>query len=297
MRRISGIAALAAVLACAAAAQDIAAVPVQGPTAQEKAAMEKMLAGARVLSVEGGVMGPAVKGAPYAADEIRESTQTLADGTRIHNETRTEVYRDSEGRVRRETPNEISIWDPATGTTYILDPKTNTARKLTLKFTFTQRRVPNGGKEQQAQMGGIVTASSSAAPPPPPPRDLFFFATGDGAGPERSVAIARPDGPVTVVPDKTDAKTESLGSQTTDGVVTEGTRNTMTIESGAIGNDRPIQSVTERWYSPDLQVVTMLKHTDPRTGEDVVRLTNIRRGPQDPSLFQVPPGYLINEPK
>jgi len=297
MRRITGIAAGIAAVVCAAAAQEGPTVVLQDQVVQQKAAMERMLTNAKVLSLEGGVMGPAVKGAPYAAEEIRESTQVLGDGTRIHNETTTEVYRDSQGRVRRETPNEISIWDPATGTSYVLDPKTNTARKLTLKYAFVTRKAP-GGKEQGAVSTGIVTASSSAMPPPPPPPEFLFLNNGGNvAFEERRIAIGAGEGPVMLSDSKAQTKTESLGSQSVEGVVSNGTRSTVTLEAGAIGNDRPIESVTERWYSPDLQVVTMMKHTDPRTGEDTLRLTNIRRGEQDPSLFQVPPGYQINEPK
>ncbi|MBV8730384.1 MAG: hypothetical protein JO336_11315, partial [Acidobacteriia bacterium] len=42
-----------------------------------------------------------------------------------------------------------------------------------------------------------------------------------------------------------------------------------TIPTGQIGNTLPIQIVTERWYSPDLQAVILQKRNDPRTGESV----------------------------
>src|SRR5690242_7555338 len=43
-----------------------------------------------------------VKGAPYSADAITETTQTLADGNRITRKTTASLYRDSQGRTRRE---------------------------------------------------------------------------------------------------------------------------------------------------------------------------------------------------
>src|SRR3954467_11840588 len=99
----------------------------------------------RVLGLQGGVMGKTVKGAPYSAVEVNETSQTLADGTRIHNETQTQVYRDSEGRMRRETPNEVTIWDPVANTSYVLNPKTQTARKLPMgNFVLTSDRTGNG---------------------------------------------------------------------------------------------------------------------------------------------------------
>ena len=71
----------------------------------------------------GAVRGMTVKGAPYSAEEVNETNQMLADGTRIHRENRTTVYRDSEGRTRRETPDNITITDPVANVTYFLDPK------------------------------------------------------------------------------------------------------------------------------------------------------------------------------
>src|SRR5205807_967540 len=48
-------------------------------------------------------------------------------------------------------------------------------------------------------------------------------------------------------------RTESLGRQTVEGIPADGTRTTITIPAGQMGNELPIQIVTERWYSPDLQ--------------------------------------------
>ena len=55
-----------------------------------------------------------------------------------------------------------------------------------------------------------------------------------------------------------------------------------------MGNERPIEIVSERWYSPDLQVVVMTQHSDPRFGETSYRLTNIDRSEPAKSLFEVP---------
>ena len=68
----------------------------------------------------------------------------------------------------------------------------------------------------------------------------------------------------------------------------EGIRSTVTIPAGEIGNERPIDIVSERWYSPELQVVLSMRHSDPRFGENHYYLTNIRRGEPPASLFEVP---------
>ena len=75
----------------------------------------------------------------------------------------------------------------------------------------------------------------------------------------------------------------------------EGTRSTVTIPAGVIGNELPIQSVSERWYSPELQTIVMTKRSDPRFGETVYRLTNIQRTEQPSSLFEVPADYTMRD--
>src|SRR5207245_2719393 len=90
-------------------------------------------------------------------------------------------------------------------------------------------------------------------------------------------------------------ETESLGKQMIDGVEAEGTRYTFTIAAGAFGNEKPIQIVSDRWYSPELQVAVLSRHRDPRFGETTYRLTGITRGEPDKSLFEVPADYKIEE--
>ncbi|MGH9939595.1 MAG: hypothetical protein ACREAM_25420 [Blastocatellia bacterium] len=203
-----------------------------------------------------------VKGAPYSATVTTESTQTLSNGTRITRKTTASVYRDSEGRTRREmtldgigpfgAANEparlIFINDPVAGVHYNLDPRNHIARKSTS---------PQGNR-------------------PPPHRSHPA---------EERRAEARPTG----------GKTESLGKQVIEGVEAEGVRSVITIPEGQIGNDRPIEIVSERWDSPALQTVVLSKHNDPRFGETIYRLTNINRAEPARSLFEAPSDYKIQE--
>jgi len=92
------------------------------------------------------------------------------------------------------------------------------------------------------------------------------------------------------------ARNESLGKQSIEGVEAEGTRRTVEIPAGEIGNERPIEIVFERWYSPELQVVVMTKHSDPRFGETTYRLTNINRSEPAHELFEVPGDYKVQAP-
>jgi Ca2+-binding EF-hand superfamily protein len=90
-----------------------------------------------------------------------------------------------------------------------------------------------------------------------------------------------------------EGKTESLGKKILEGVAVEGTRTTIEISAGRVGNDKPLQIVTERWYSAELQTVVMTRHIDPLMGEQVFRLVNIRRGEPARELFLVPNDYKV----
>jgi hypothetical protein len=275
MKRISCIA-IFLTFACAhAGAQDI---EIQNKLRDELRSIEADMK-ARALKVSGAVMGPVVKNAPYSAVEVNETTQVLGDGTRIHRENQTTVYRDSEGRVRRETPEQITIWDPVANTSYTLNPKTQTARRLAL------------GENVQ----NVIYSSSAGQP------GNFYFrlavpAPGSESGfalqTDKAIAVARSGGARGrgVEPS---AKTESLGKQAVEGVPAEGSRTSSTIDAGAIGNDRPIQITSESWYSADLQTLVKSVHSDPRSGEEVFRLTNVSRVEPPSILFQLPPDYQV----
>jgi len=253
--------------------------------------------------------GKVVKGAPYSAQAITESVQTLSDGNRIVNKSTAAIYRDSEGRTRREQslraigslanggegPQTIFINDPVAGTSYMLDARTHVARKLppmNFKFQF-KAPAPGGDKGTGAGEGagaGVVMGRTLE-------RELAPI---DRVGPGQ-VGMQRVEIPEMAGPDTQflwgwgnhEAKTEALGKQNIEGVEAEGTRGTVTIPAGEIGNERPIEIVNERWYSTELQTVVMTRHTDPRFGESSYRLTNIDRSEPAGSLFEVPGDYTL----
>ncbi len=88
-------------------------------------------------------------------------------------------------------------------------------------------------------------------------------------------------------------KTVSLGTRTIDGVSAEGTRHTRVIPAGQVGNDKPIEIVSERWFSPELQAVVMTKRTDPRMGDTTYKMINIRQGEPERALFEPPSDYTV----
>ncbi len=273
------------------------------------------------ISSEMSFEGNIIKGAPFSAEATTESTQTLADGNRITHKNTATLYRDAEGRLRREQtleaigpwmasgapPQIISINDPVAGANYVLEPNTHTARKMPV---FAGRAGMAGAVAGRAMGGVAILRGPGAGGPGGATGEMPVTGPGAGTfnlplpGPETGFVGAGPGpGPVTFAyraanpgMQKGDPpQTESLGQQTIGGVLAQGTRTTLTIPAGQIGNELPIQVISERWFSPDLSMVVMTKNSDPRFGTTVYQLNNIRRDAPAPSLFEVPPDYTVVE--
>ena len=259
--------------------------------------------------------GKLVKGAPYSAEAVTEHVQTLVDGNRIVTKFSSTVYRDSEGRTRREqtlkglgalgTGQEplqtIFINDPVAGVTYSLDSRSHTAVKSTpFKLELGPKGLVGGNGDTQrfefkVSPSGNTGTMILAAPAGAPPNARVAVERTE----QLSIATAGSSGAgfvfrQTVGPNQNEVK-ENLGKQMIEGVEAEGTRTTVTIPAGEIGNERAIEIVSERWYSPELQLVVMTRHNDPRSGEMTYKLTNINRTEPAKSLFEVPSDYTVKE--
>jgi hypothetical protein len=221
-----------------------------------------------------------VTGAPMTA--VIETTRdtTLSDGNTIHTQNQSTVYRDSQGRVRREVPFELAtpttgvskgtmiiIMDPVSGNRYVLNPQNKTVHQMPLR---PPKAMP------------VDTIGGGPAP-----------VTGQVAG----QAVAGAGGPVWKGKGTGDVNTEQLGTKTILGLQATGTRMTHTIPAGEIGNARPISVVTERWVSNDLQIPLSMTHNDPMMGNMSSTVTSITRGEPDASLFQVPSDYKVETGK
>jgi hypothetical protein len=231
----------------------------------------------------------AVKGAPFSAQVSTEFSQTLANGVHISHKTTGSVYRDSEGRMRREQarqegPDVISIIDPVAGAIYTLRPSEHAATKISFGGAGS---APGTFFVHTETAGGTHTIDIRGD------QDSTAAAGGVGGVTGSGVAVHRR----VVNGTELKPKTESLGSQVIEGVSADGTRSTITIPAGTEGNDQPFDIVSERWYSSDLQMVVMSSHSDPRVGESVYRMTNINRAEPAHSLFDVPSDFTVTEEK
>jgi len=217
------------------------------------------------LNVEAGT----VKGAPYSADVINESTQTLSDGNRIVRRSTAHVYRDGEGRLRREEDRGtgspvITITDPVAGSSWTLDTENHIARQSPALL-----RALNAARSDVEQKLFEVTTLLNGAP--------ADFVTGRGVLPRSNEQSAE----------------ERLTPRTIEGLRVEGTRRTTTIAAGAIGNERAIVATSEEWTSPELKTLVLSEHSDPRSGTSTYKLVNVRRSEPAASLFQVPADYTV----
>src|SRR5262245_9620971 len=77
-----------------------------------------------------------VQGRPYSGEAVNEFVQVLADGNRITRSSSTKVFRDTDGRTRRETEQSISISDPVARASYVLDPARRTAVKAATAIAY-----------------------------------------------------------------------------------------------------------------------------------------------------------------
>lgn len=226
----------------------------------------------RVEMLDAGMSVEPVKGAPYSAQAVTETIQVLSDGNRIQRKMTSSVYRDSEGRTRREQsmagfgplappeggPEMIFIADPVSGNSYMLDGRTRTAHAAGATPAMAIRHKVREGREKPQVFERRIHMS-----------------------------VAKPaQGPPEV-------KSESLGTQMIEGILAEGTRTVLVIPAGQIGNERPIEIVSERWFSPELKTVVMSRNNDPRTGETIYRLTNLSRSEPARSLFEVPADFTV----
>jgi hypothetical protein len=239
------------------------------------------------FSAEMAGAGEVVTAAPYTATATTESTQALADGNKIVNKTSSFVARDSQGRTRRETdlrrigtmqvdsPKMVFINDPTTHTQYIFTPGGGEATRV-IRSEGKWKEGPQiidlrGGKGERHANEKVL-------------EKVVVKVGGPQEGQQSKESAEQ-------------VKHEDLGTQTIEGVSAQGKRETVTIPAGQIGNERPIEIVTETWFSPELHTMVLRKHSDPRTGDSTYRLTDIKRNEPEASLFQPPAGAkLRSEP-
>lgn len=177
------------------------------------------------------------------------------DGSVFQLKSTREVARDSLGRIH----NELRSFVPASSDAkpelvhiHLYDPRTRVSTEINVrKRTFWTR---------------TMNHPPSTEPP--------------------SIRFAAPDGDA---PPSEFTKQEDLGMREIEGVPAHGMRQTQTVTDG--NNGKEITITDEYWYSQDLRVNLMIKHSDPRKEVTTMTVSQITRTEPDPTLFDVPEGY------
>ncbi len=197
-----------------------------------------------------------VPGKPFFAHTSTDWTRTLADGSTVSKHLEATLARDGRGRVYRERR------------TFVPAGSGEKARlnEVHLFDPVTRSQALCAARTFQCVVTGYAPIT-------------FFEPRQAGTTTDGSRTLTR----------------ESLGPDTIEGIYVVGTRETTTINAGAMGNDRPIVRVREFWYSDELQTNLLVTRIDPIDGTQVIRLSGIVVGEPDAHLFEIPIGYSVRD--
>jgi hypothetical protein len=86
---------------------------------------------------------------------------------------------------------------------------------------------------------------------------------------------------------------EDLGGNTIAGFDTVGYRDTTTLNPGTYGNDQPMVSMREFWYSKQLGIDLLSIVDNPHVGTERFTATDINVSEPQPRYFAIPEGYTV----
>ncbi|MGA2888008.1 MAG: hypothetical protein ABSE51_08140 [Terracidiphilus sp.] len=198
----------------------------------------------------------AIPGKPFSAKTSTEWTRTLADGSKLTSRLEANLARDSQGRIYRERHSFVPANSDRQAPLYEIHLYDPVTRTQTL---CTIRK-----------MECVVSDYSPIT---------FFETRPGGAYANGTRSLLR----------------ENLGSDTIEGQSVIGTRETTTINPGVLGNEQPLISTREFWYSEELQTNLAVTRNNPQEGKQVIRLSNISRSEPDPHIFDIPVGYTARD--
>jgi hypothetical protein len=200
---------------------------------------------------------PPLPGAPFTATVTTEWKRTLDDGSTVTIGNHRTIARDNSGRVFQERRNLYPAGDARENEINRLEFADPRAHTLSTCWP-------------EAHICQVSYYFAPAVAPPSPPTGRLE--TGKGF-------LTRLE----------------LGRNFVSGVETVGTRETTTIDAGAWGNDRQVSIVKEFWYSLQLGINVVEKRRDPSYGAQTFTVSPITLGEPDPTLFDIPTGFRIDD--
>jgi hypothetical protein len=197
-----------------------------------------------------------IPGKPFSGKDCIEWTRTLEDGTTVDLHLEAVVARDSQGRIYRERHNFVPANSPDKSPLY----------EIHLYDPVTRTQLLCSGRAYRCVLSDYT------------PR-TFFDTTPEGTYANGTRTLKR----------------VRLGSDVIDGIYVLGTRETVTINPETMGNDRPLVSTREYWYSDELQTNLAVTRIEPGQGKQVIRITGLTRSEPDPHLWDVPIGFTVRD--
>jgi len=204
----------------------------------------------------------AVPNAPFSATvTTRFKSRWIGDRTKFQvDETSFTIARDANGRTYDDQKWSAGDWQVTSG--HIYDPATRLNTTLIDKQHIA-RLWKSMGEQPEYETNPKSAKTPLTAEPP-------FWIYGE---------------PVW--------RKQDLGTQVMEGVMVHGVRLIRNIPASASGTGQPVETADEFWYSAELHMNLLIKHTDPRVGEQTFAITQIKCGDPDPQLFQVPEDFTI----
>lgn len=212
--------------------------------------------------------GATVAGKPYSATETTQVVRTLADGNEITTESVQRLYRDSAGRLRKETLNSSGAVEKveitaADGVVYVLDPRRKTVRKPAVVQFST---------EKTAQGVTLKVGGDSAA--------QEYIDNMNAALSDPSQALSG-------------YTSQDLGVRDIEGCKAAGSANRYEIAAGTRGNVKPMEETTENWFCRDWGMTVLTKSSNAMSGQRTTGLSQVSFREQDAALFVVPADYTL----
>lgn len=231
--------------------------------------------------------------------------------------------------VQRDGRRVVYLRDPVARENWVLYPERRLARASgTVSIDGVDREALRDFTERMREWArdmadrvrrGVDAATAPTPPQPPvppamlaPPAPLspaapapVLIAPGDDAQRRTEVQVIRlpaqgfaaelPPAPVRsfarIAAPRGPGHVSALPARDIEGVRANGERTTWTIEAGQVGNERPIQILRDVWTAPELMLTVLSRDFDPRQGEQIYRLVNLKRGEPDAALMRVPADY------
>lgn len=199
-----------------------------------------------------------IPNAPFSAVINVERSFVQRDGSVTNVKTQRQIARDSRGRIYNEArtlvPNS-SNQPSQVQRIHLYDPQTRVSTIL--------------NPEQQTFWTRTLNRPPETMPP----------------GLTDATPIAN------VVQQNEFLKKEDLGIQQIGGIAAHGVRETQTIPAESGGTQKEVTVTDEYWYSDDLRMNLLIKHSDPRKGSVTLSVGQVQRTEPDAAIFDIPAGY------